>query len=232
MTGRESMSGTRDCGGDAAAYALGALEPAEAEAFERHLEGCAVCRDELAEFAQVVHALPMAASQQPAPKALRRRVLRAVREDATVTSAPRRSRAALQPTWLWRGVVLAGACAAIVLAIFAGLDYSSGGGVRVIRAHVAGIAGSASVRLSGGHGELIVHHLSPPPPGKIYEVWLKRPRGAPAPTSVLFSVTSRGAGEVGLPPRLHGVTEILVTPEPKGGSSTPTHTPVIVAPLT
>jgi anti-sigma-K factor RskA len=232
MTDRESMSGIHDCGGDAAAYALGALEPAEAEAFERHLEGCAVCRDELAEFEQVVHALPMAAPQRPAPKELRRRVLRAVREDAAVASPPRRPRTALRPTWAWRAIVLAGACAAIVLAVFAGLNYSSGGGTRVIRARVTGITGSALVRLSGGRGELIVHHLSPPPPGKIYEVWLKRPRGAPAPTSVLFSVTSGGAGEVGLPPRLHGVTEILVTPEPQGGSSTPTHTPVIVAPLT
>lgn len=232
MTGRESMSGTHDCGGDAAAYALGALEPAEAEAFERHLEGCAVCRDELAALEQVVHALPMAAPQQPAPKELRRRVMRAVREDPAKASAPRRPRAGLRSTWVWRGVVLAGACAAIVLAVFAGLDYSSGSSVRVIRAQVAGIAGTASVRLSGGRGELIVHHLSPPPPGKIYELWLKRASAAPVPTSVLFSVTSGGAGEVGLPPRLHGVTEILVTPEPKGGSSAPTHTPVIVAPLT
>jgi hypothetical protein len=28
------------------------------------------------------------------------------------------------------------------------------------------------------------------------------------------------------------VTQILVTPEPDGGSRVPTHTPVIVAPLT
>ncbi len=38
------------CGDDVAAYALGALEPAEAEAFVRHLESCAVCRDELDAF--------------------------------------------------------------------------------------------------------------------------------------------------------------------------------------
>lgn len=233
MTARESMSGTHDCGGDAAAYALGALEPAEAEAFERHLEGCTVCRDELAAFEQVVQALPMASPQHPAPKRLRRGVLRAVEEEPkSATSTRPRLRAGVRPAWVWRGLVLAGACAAVALAIFAGLDYSSGGGVRVIRAHVAGVAGSASVRLSGGRGELIVRHFSPPPRGDIYELWLKRPRSAPAPTSVLFSVTSTGTGEIGLPPRLHGVTEILVTPEPKGGSSSPTHTPVIVAPLT
>jgi anti-sigma-K factor RskA len=233
MTASDRMSGTHDCAGDAAAYVLGALEPAEAKDFERHLEGCAVCRDELAAFEQVVHALPMAAPQHPVPTRLRRRLLRAIREEPKPATTPRPSRRPdIGPAWLWRGVVLAGACAAIALAVFAGLNYSSPSSTRVIHAQVAGISGSASVRLSGGHGELIVRHLSPPPPGKIYEVWLKRPRGAPVPTSVLFGVTSGGAGEVGLPPRLHGVTEILVTPEPKGGSSSPTHRPVIIAPLT
>ena len=59
--------------------------------------------------------------------------------------------------------MLAGACAAIALAIFAGLDLSSGTHVRVIQARVAGISGSASVRLSGSRGELILRHLSPRP---------------------------------------------------------------------
>jgi anti-sigma factor RsiW len=53
-----------DCGNEAAAYALGALEPAEAKAFARHMESCAVCRDEVAAFALVVDALPLAAPQQ------------------------------------------------------------------------------------------------------------------------------------------------------------------------
>jgi anti-sigma-K factor RskA len=233
MTMSEKTSGTHDCGGDAAAYALGALEPAEAEAFQRHLEHCAVCRDELVAYEEVVHALPMAAPQHTAPKSLRRRVLRAIEDQPQAVAAPRSRRLGrLRPTFIWRSLILAGTCAAIALAVFAGLNYSSGGGTRVIPARVAGIAGTASVRLSGGRGELVVRHLSPPPPGKIYEMWLKRPRGAPVPTNVLFSVTSRGSGDIGLPPRLHGVTEILVTPEPKGGSSSPTHTPVIVAPLT
>lgn len=233
MTVSEKTSGTHDCGGDAAAYALGALEPAEAEAFKRHLEHCAVCRDELAAFEEVVHALPLAAPQQPVPNSLRRRVLRAIEDQPHVAASSRSRRIGrLRPTFIWRGVILAGACAAIALAVFVAVNQSSGGGTRVIHARVAGIAGTASVRLSGARGELVVRHLSPPPPGKIYEMWLKRSRGAPVPTNVLFSVTSRGSGDIGLPPRLHGVTEILVTPEPKGGSSSPTHTPVIVAPLT
>lgn len=233
MTASGSMSGIHDCGGDAAAYALGALEPAEAEAFERHLQRCAVCRDELATLEQVVHALPMAAPQRPAPQRLRRRVLHAVGEEPKPDTSIRSGRRGWdRPSWLWRGVILAGSCAAIAIAVFAGLDYSSGSSVRVIHAQVAGISGTAALRLHGGRGQLIVRNLSPPPRGDIYELWLKRPNRAPAPTSVLFSVTTAGNGQIGLPPRLRGVTQILVTPEPLGGSPVPTHKPVIVAPLT
>jgi anti-sigma factor RsiW len=36
---------------DLGVYVLGALEPAERDRFERHLSGCAICRDELADLA-------------------------------------------------------------------------------------------------------------------------------------------------------------------------------------
>jgi hypothetical protein len=97
---------------------------------------------------------------------------------------------------------------------------------------VTGIAGSAELRLSGGRGELIVRDLTPPPPGHVYEVWLKAPGANPVPASVLFSVNSGGGADVGLPAKLHGISAVLVTPEPRGGSPAPTHAPVIVASLT
>jgi anti-sigma-K factor RskA len=229
MTEREGMSGAHDCGGDAAAYVLGALDPAEADAFERHLQGCAVCRDEISSLEPVVQALPMAAPQYPAPRELRRRVLRVVRVQAS--SRKGAVAAGRRPAWARRGAALAGACAVAAGAVFAGISLSGGGGPRVVRAQVAGISGTATLRVAGGRGELIVHRLTPPPPGKVYELWLKRGSSAPAPTNVLFTVTFAGAADVGLPPALHGVTEILVTPEPNGGSRVPTHAPVIVARL-
>jgi anti-sigma-K factor RskA len=232
MSDRESMSNPHDYGGDAAAYVLGALDPVEVETFEHHLEGCDLCRDEVTVLEQVATALPMGVPQYRAPKSLRRRVLAVVQEEAKPVASERSRARVREPNWLWRGVVLAGTCAAIALAVLVGLDLSTGSHTRVIEAHVSGISGSASLHLSGGRGQLIVRHLSPPPPGHVYEMWLKRPRHAPAPTNVLFSVTSSGEAEVGLPPRLHGVTQILVTPEPDGGSRVPTHSPVIVAPLT
>ena len=61
------------CGEDVAAYALGALEPAEAERFAAHLGTCTVCRDELESFRSVVDVLPMTAPQFKASSRLRRR---------------------------------------------------------------------------------------------------------------------------------------------------------------
>jgi anti-sigma-K factor RskA len=234
MSGSEHMPATQGCGGDAAAYVLGALDPAEAEAFKRHLQRCAICRDEITALQQVVNALPMAAIHDQAPARLRQHVLRRVREEPRPSpSAPRpRPPGIGAHPKLWRALVLVGAGAAIALAVLAGMDLSRPPGARVIHARVAGVSGSAYVRLSNGRGELIVRHFSPPPAGEVYELWLKRPNRPPAPTSVLFSVTSRGAGEIGLPRKLHGVSEIMVTPEPKGGTPLPTHSPVVVARLT
>jgi hypothetical protein len=64
--------------------------------------------------------------------------------------------------------------------------------------------------------------------GRIYEVWLKRGSQPPEPTDALFSVTDNGAGTVGVPGDLRGVSQVMVTDEPSGGSTKPTRSPVIV----
>src|SRR5436305_742819 len=80
------MSGTpretRDCGGDPAAYVLGALEPEEVDTFRAHMETCVVCRDEVVAFERTADALALAVPQYRAPRGLRRRVLRVVRAEA------------------------------------------------------------------------------------------------------------------------------------------------------
>ena len=81
---------SHDCGGDAAAYVLGALDPVEVSAFEKHLAECAVCRDEIESLRGVVQSLPMAAPQYPAPRRLRRRIMSAVREEQAAARPARR----------------------------------------------------------------------------------------------------------------------------------------------
>jgi hypothetical protein len=71
--------------------------------------------------------------------------------------------------------------------------------------------------------------MPPPPPGRIYEIWLERGTQAPQPTDALFSVTSGGDGSADVPGDLRGVSKVLVTDEPLGGSAKPTRKPVIIA---
>jgi anti-sigma-K factor RskA len=225
------MSGSHDCGADAAAYVLGALEGQELKAFRTHLEQCAVCRDEVDAFDGVVHVLPMAAPQYGASRGLRRRVMREVRQEPRRAAHPGRAGWSLSAlggrAWAAGGA----ACAVVAAAVVVGLNLSGGGGATVFPARVAGIAGTAEVRLTNGHAELVVHHLTPPGRRRVYEVWLKRGSSAPVPASVLFGVSSTGDADVGLPTNLHGVSAVLVTSEPLGGTKVPTHAPVIVARL-
>lgn len=232
----ESIPGEHDCGTDAAAYVLGALEPEEAEAFSRHLEGCVVCRDEVAAFQHTANALAMAPPQQPAPPGLKRRVMRAVREsDAEAHGAPaRRPRRLGSGLFVPRPVIAAVAALAVVVVVIGAIIVSPGGssGTRTIAASVSGSPGTAQLSVSGGHGQLVMRNFPAPAAGHIYEMWeLRSGAVAPEPTGTLFSVNSRGAGNVGVPGNLHDVTKVLVTQEPAGGSPAPTTTPVIVASL-
>ena len=117
------------------AYALDALDPAEAAAFEGHLESCESCRDEVRSFRDVVGVLADDAAV-PAPERLRTSVLSAITEvrplppvvsapmtdrdaAATVTRAPadqlavrRAAGARRSPTWL----LVAAAVLAVVAA--------------------------------------------------------------------------------------------------------------------
>jgi anti-sigma-K factor RskA len=231
VSDKDTLPGPGHCGEDVAAYALGALEPAEAEAFARHLKTCAVCRDELEAFQQVVDLLPMTAPAFKASPKLRRRVRRAIADEphpsAEHASRPRRS---WRPEWLPRPVL--GVAAGLAVAAVALVIVLSGGGARsrVVEAQVTG-HGSASLKITGHHGELIVQHFAAPPSGKIYEVWLVHGKQAPQPTNALFDVNANGSTEVNVPGSLEGVSQVLVTPEPAGGSKVPTHTPVIAAQL-
>ena len=222
------MSENPDCGLNAAAYVLGALEPEEAEEFRRHLEHCAICRDEVGSLRRAVDALPMAAPQYRVPRGLRRRVLAAARREPPPQSGAARARGARRP-----GAApipaLAGGLVAVIAAVAVAVVLASGGSpsTRVIQATM----GSAELRIGGGRAELIVHALPQAPAGEIYQVWLAHPNRPPVPTSVLFGVTTAGQADVGVPGELNGVSEVLVTPEPAGGSQAPTHAPVIVAPI-
>lgn len=88
------------------AYALGALDEADAALVQGHLNQCAVCRNELAGFAEVSARLAHLGPVQPPPE-LRGRVLAAVRQEASARKGPRRNSLRLGPQWLWTAAVVA-----------------------------------------------------------------------------------------------------------------------------
>lgn len=231
MSGGDGIANGHRGGEDAAAYVLGALEPAEAEAFRRHLADCAACQKEVAELEQITAALPESAAQYPVPKDLRRRVLREIRATPRVAAeaggpAGVRTRLvrAWQPLAVWGGAV-----AVVVVAVILAFALSSGGsGTRTVQAST----GSAELRIAGDRADLIVHRLPPLPAGRIYEMWVQRGGAAPTPTGTLFGVTSSGTAAVGVPGSLSGISAVLVTQEPAGGTLAPTSAPVIVAHVT
>ena len=223
MTGAGPGGPERSCGNDAAPYVLGALDPAEARAFMRHMRTCAVCRDEVAALAPVLDVLPSCVPRYDVSPELRRRVMHAVRSEPKFGDAPARERWR-SPRRPWRAVAAALALAIAVALVIVIASGSRGTQDRLIRASV----GLAQLHIAGSRGELIVDHLPPAPPDRVYELWLQRGNGALVP-STLFEVTSRGTAALGVPGEVTGITRVLVTVEPSGGSRVPTTPAVIVA---
>ncbi|HXD67244.1 MAG TPA: anti-sigma factor [Solirubrobacteraceae bacterium] len=233
MSDRDRTTDRRECGGDVAAYALGALDAAEADAFRRHLESCSVCQEELTAFQHVVHELPLAAAPHKAPSAIRRKVMREVNADARAarTAAGSGRRARRFGSRVPRPALALGLAVVVAAAVVVGVvNNASGPGARVLTGQVVG-SGNAQLRIVPGRASLVVHHFAQPPAGKIYQVWIVHGKNAPSPTMALFSPTSAGNAVVGVPGNLKGVSSVLVTPEPMGGSQHPTHAPVISVPL-
>jgi anti-sigma-K factor RskA len=226
MSGEDRIANGHRCGDDAAAYVLGALEPSEVEAFRAHLADCAACQKEVAEFEQVTGALPESATQFHVPKDLRQRVMSEVRATPKAQAARRKEPArSWRPAFVWGGAF---AAAAVILVVVVVALSSGGSGTKTIQAST----GSAELRVTHGHGDLIVHRLPSLPAGRIYEMWVQRGSAAPTPTGTLFAVTSRGTASVGVPGSLSGISAVLVTQEAAGGTLAPTSAPVIVARLT
>ncbi len=251
MSGREYQQDRAgcDCGQDAGAYVLGALEAGEAAAFSRHLDTCAICRDEVQRLRAAAERLALSAPQLAVPRSLRRRVRRGLRDGgrhAHSGAAPRPVRPRPSRGGARSGISFARLGGSLPAAALLGVALLASGATyagveltrsraepheRVVRASVAGSAASAVVRVRSGRAELIVRGMPAPPAGKVYEVWLAREGQAPAATSALFDVAADGSAAVDVPGDLRGVTDVLVTPEPRGGSAHPTHAPVISARL-
>jgi anti-sigma-K factor RskA len=213
-------------GEDIAAYVLGALDADGSARLEEHLQECGTCRAEYERLRVAADTLPLSVPQYQPPRELGERLMRTVRAEAKPT--PRRRRGWLRPRLVLAPA--AAAAAAAVIALAAAGVFSSG--ERTLHGHVVGVpAATAELRIQNGHAQLVLARMTPPPAGRIYEVWLQHAGQAPLPTAALFGVTRAGEALVAIPGDLSGVLNVLVTAEPLGGSAHPTRTPVIVVHL-
>jgi anti-sigma-K factor RskA len=197
-----------------AAYALDALDEADARAYEEHLRDCPRCRDELRDFSETASALAYAAPAPAPPPELRQRILAQARRNGS-NVVPLRARRGFLAT---AGLAAAAACAAVGLGFWAFSLQSSLDEER---------EANRGVPLAGGHGELIVDHdrsavlildgVRPAPAGQDYEAWV-----ATDGTVDAAGVFEGGAERVvrleePVPP---GAT-VMVTLEQEGGVSQP-----------
>jgi anti-sigma-K factor RskA len=227
---------------DVGSYVLRALPDDEHASFEAHLTTCADCRRDVAELQVAADTLPLAAVQVDPPPELRDRIMTIVRSEAELLSAagaradepagaPRRRR---RWSLSLRPLPAAMAATALVAAgVIGGIVLTGGSDTKTVTGTVqiaSAPAARASLQLSDDATKLQVRRMPPPPAGKVYQVWLKRPNQDPAPTTALFRTDSSGSADVEIQRgRLKGVDQVLVTAEPDGGSMKPTSAPVIVA---
>jgi anti-sigma-K factor RskA len=236
----------------AAGFALGALEPDEEQAFQRHLEGCPACKESMREFEEVTASLAFATPAVEPPASLRA----AVRRKTGLTLRRRVS----QMVGSWRGTRVAVRAVAIagVLAIFAlslwnlalrdqhQIDQARvaalESAVQVVndgtanRVTLTGSAADDGARATvvassrQDRGVLVVEGLAQPPPGRVYELW-SLPGGevSKATKARVFRFSqSRGVHAVQFSVPMQPTTGFAITEEPgPGGSRSPTTEPVL-----
>ena len=193
-----------------AAYALDALDPDEAEAYERHLSQCEECREQLAELNEAAASLAFAAVAPAPPARLRESILEAAAAERTNVVPLLRRR------WVSRGLAVAAAAAACI-AVGLGVSLSQSTDTRTFTLMI-GPNRTATLHISG---------LSKAPSGKAYEAWVIPAGQSPRPAG-LFA--GGGSTTVHLQGTVPQKAIVAVTVERAGGSpGGPTTKPIFSA---
>ncbi len=200
-----------------------------------------MCRHDVEELEIAAEALPLSVPSVTPPAALKDRIMAVVDSEAELLAAatdeprraPARPRRRFLSVWSLRPAV-ALACAAVLLVAGGVIGALLGGGdeTRTVVASTTAQGASAELEVGDDDSILVARNLPEPPPGRTYQVWLKRPGQDPEPTSVLWEPRTDGSAQVAVPGSLDDVEAVLVTDEPRGGSDVPTVEPVITARLT
>jgi anti-sigma-K factor RskA len=215
-------------GEDLAAYMLGALEPGEADEFGRHLEGCRRCQAEVRWFEPALGTLAESAERREPPRQLREALLAEVRADArrSASAEPRRATRSPFSRWLLKPAV---GFAVLALLIAGAVGYEVGsdgdgaGGPSTLERNIDGIG--VKMIQEGGGGTLQLSNLPQLPADKVLEAWVER-EGEVEAVPALLVPDRNGQAETTIAD-MSGVSTVMVTEEPQGGSEEPT-SPAIV----
>lgn len=205
---------------DLAAYLLGALDRGEAEDFERHLEGCGRCQEELRWLQPALQVLPEAVERHQPPPQLREALMAEVREDAAAAERP--APAAPRRRWLLKPAVGFAVLALLVAGVVGyevGRDGGDeGGGASTIVRQIDGM--TVTMIQEGNGGRLELAGVPQPPEDKVFEAWVERD-GEVEAVPALIVPDRHGHAETTIAD-MGGVETVMITVEPRGGSETPT----------
>ena len=221
------------CGEDVAPYALGALPPDDARAFEEHLTECDLCRTDLETLRPVVNALSASPERVEPPPELRRDLMAVVEREAAErrrAASPTRDRSTAEHSWtrwLPRPLpALAAACVVLVVGIGIGIGLTGDAARSVTGDAPPGV--KATLQLEDDGGKLVLDGMDAPPQGKVMQVWIVHgENGKPEPTDALFRPNRDGRASVAVPGDMDDVTRVMVSEEPEGGSQSPTTAPSV-----
>lgn len=219
------MNGEHPHRDDLVAFALGALQPREAQAIEAHAPGCARCTRELEALVPAVAVLGESVEQLEPPPELRERVLAEVRADADRAAAEREAPRRARPR-RWRGLLARPAIAvglAIVVAAVGGylLAGNNGGGTEQTTVPVVAQQGIGGTLAVGENSSMLdLHGLAQLKGREVYQVWVAK--GQSLRPSSNFIPDTNGRAMTAVDGHLTSGTKVMVTREPHAGRTTPT----------
>jgi len=228
------------------AYALGSLDDTETRRFERHMDGCPACAEEVRSFRETTARLAHATAW-PAPAALHDQVFAEIAHTRQLPPRQQTRLPSFRPDIVaW---ALAAACLVIALALGVVVQRSDDRADRIaalnrdittvltapdarLAPQETGPKGTMTVIASRSANKAVVttSHLAAAPAGKTYQLWFMG-AGRPRPVATM-SPSARTETTSTVAGGLDGAQQVGVTIEPAGGSPQPTTDAILTFALT
>ncbi len=233
------------------AYLLSALTEIEERAFEKHLEDCPICQDEVDRLRPAVHALPRSVDPVNPPKALKTSLMATVKADAREAAGEarrhgmtRRLRERISGlndalTGMRPGVAWVAASIVLLTGVLAGASglYAISGvttdedrpqavSAKVDKTRVPNGSGSLVVPADARDGAVLrVHGLPTLENDSVYQVWLKRKDEVISQST--FTVGEDGEGAAAVTDSLEAADAVMITRERAPRAKAPTEPSIL-----